>query len=224
MTTKKSKTLPKSKTPKTALTVKDEPDHERLKAKTYLSPSVSAMSVVKAYSPECGLDLAEMVFAMRDFNKAVADDDMRRVEAMLLGQAHALQSMFADLAYRAKHQTGLAAIQTIMGLALKAQSQCRATLQTLSDVKYPKQATFIKQANIASQQQVNNGAHPPSTEHSAREEKPKHQNELLKDTSHETKIIGMDTGTARQTIGADPHLETVGAINRPAVKRRQGAQ
>lgn len=97
---------------------------------------------------------------------------MRRVEAMLLGQAHALQSMFADLAYRAKHQTGLAAIQTIIGLALKAQSQCRATLQTLSDVKNPKQATFIKQANIASQQQVNNGTHPPDTEHSAREAKP----------------------------------------------------
>ena len=203
---------------------KDEADLERLKAKHYLSPIVAAMGVVKAYSPEPKLDLGELVFAMRDFNKAIEDNDMRRVEAMLLSQAHALQSMFADMACRAKQQTSLSALQGVMGLALKAQSQCRATLQTLSDVKYPKQATFIKQANIASQQQVNNGTHPPDSEHSAREEKPIHQNELLEDASYETKIIGMDSGATRQTIGADPHLETVGAINRPAIKRRQGTQ
>ena len=40
------------------------------------------------------------------------------------------------------------------------ESQGRATLQTLVEVKFPKQATFIRQANIANQQQVNNATAP----------------------------------------------------------------
>jgi PDZ domain-containing secreted protein len=44
-----------------------------------------------------------------------------------------------------------------MNMALKAQSQSRATIQALTELKYPKQATFVKQANIAGgNQQVNN--------------------------------------------------------------------
>ena len=45
-----------------------------------------------------------------------------------------------------------------LGLALKAQAQSRATISALVDLKYPRQATFVKQANIAhGPQQVNNG-------------------------------------------------------------------
>ena len=216
MTPKKPKTTPKASAAKTAVKTQEDKDYKQRKAKAHLSPTISAMGVVMTYSVEPELDYGEMVNAMRECNKAVAEGDMRHVEAMLLGQAHALQSMFADMACRAKQQTSLAALQGVMGLALKAQSQCRATLQTLSDVKNPKQATFIKQANIASQQQVNNGTHPPDADRSAREAKPLHQNELLEDARHETKIIGMDSGTARQTIGADPHLETVGTVDRGA--------
>jgi len=43
-------------------------------------------------------------------------------------------------------------------LALRAQNQCRATIETLSVVKNPPTATFVRQANIAAgHQQVNNG-------------------------------------------------------------------
>ncbi len=66
-------------------------------------------------------------------------------------------------------------------------------------MKNPKQATFIKQANIASQQQVNNGKSPSDSERSAREENSIQTNELLKDAKHETKNIGLNAGTgARQ--------------------------
>ena len=140
MTPKKPKTTPKTNTAKTEVKTQADKDYEHRKAKAHLSPDISATGVVMTYSSEPELDHLELVNVMRDCNKAVADGDMRRVEAMLLGQAHALQSMFANMAWRAKQQTTLPAIQTIMGLALKAQSQCRATLQTLSDVKYPKQA------------------------------------------------------------------------------------
>ena len=44
-------------------------------------------------------------------------------------------------------------------LALKAQSQCRATLATLAAVKNPQPVAFVRQANIAhGPQQVNNAA------------------------------------------------------------------
>ena len=40
---------------------------------------------------------------------------------------------------------------------MKAQAQSRATISALVDLKYPRQATFVKQANIAhGPQQVNN--------------------------------------------------------------------
>ena len=45
-----------------------------------------------------------------------------------------------------------------MNLALKAQSQSRATIQAFVELKYPKQTNFVKQANIATgHQQINNG-------------------------------------------------------------------
>jgi hypothetical protein len=54
-----------------------------------------------------------------------------------------------------------------MRLALKAQSQCRATLETLSVVKNPPSVAFVRQANIANgPQQVNNG--PPSAADASR--------------------------------------------------------
>jgi len=40
---------------------------------------------------------------------------------------------------------------------LKAQSQCRTTIETLSEMKNPKPVAFVQQANIANEpQQVNN--------------------------------------------------------------------
>ena len=44
-------------------------------------------------------------------------------------------------------------------LALKAQAQCRATLEALAAIKNPQPVFFVRQANIAhGPQQVNNGA------------------------------------------------------------------
>jgi hypothetical protein len=52
-------------------------------------------------------------------------------------------------------------------LALKAQSQCRATLETLAAIKHPQPITFVRQANVAhGPQQVNNST--PSTAESTR--------------------------------------------------------
>ncbi|ARU05559.1 hypothetical protein CCO03_13485 [Comamonas serinivorans] len=45
----------------------------------------------------------------------------------------------------------------MLQLALKAQSNGRATLEALINAKQPKQVAFVRQANVAHTQQVNNG-------------------------------------------------------------------
>lgn len=91
--------------------------------------------------------------------KEVTAGDMREPERMLMGQALALQAIFASLANRAAMNMGeyLNASERYMRLALKAQSQCRATLETLAALKNPP-VVFAKQANVTTgPQQINNG-------------------------------------------------------------------
>ena len=101
---------------------------------------------------------------------------MQPIEAMLIGQAQALQTMFVYLGKQAVEKTSLPQYTAFMNMALKAQAQSRATIQALIELKYPKQATFVKQANIANgNQQVNNA----SSTHAHAKENQHSQNELL---------------------------------------------
>lgn len=92
--------------------------------------------------------------------------DLTGIEAMLIGQALSLQTMYASLTRKAVNQDYLANYQAHMNLALKAQAQSRATLQTLIELKHPRNPpTFIKQANVShGPQQVNNGIPSPAQE------------------------------------------------------------
>ncbi len=81
---------------------------------------------------------------------------MEQAETMLLAQAHTLDELFNNLARRAKNQDYMCNFETYLCLALKAQSQCRATLETLSNIKNPP-IVYAKQANIANNQLFNNG-------------------------------------------------------------------
>jgi hypothetical protein len=76
-------------------------------------------------------------------------------------QAQTLDAIFNGLARRTAVNAGeyMAACETYLRLALKAQSQCRATLETLAMIKNPRPLAFVKHANIAAgPQQVNNAA------------------------------------------------------------------
>ena len=90
-----------------------------------------------------------------------------------------------------------------MSLALKAQAQCRATLEALNEMKFPKSATFVKQANIANQQQINNGA-------PARAEKTIiSATELLT----EAKLATVDLGGTGKTEKLNSQLDSVEPIH-----------
>ena len=110
------------------------------------------------------LSLMDLTRELRDQGDAVNRGDFTVSERMLNGQAVALNAMFAELARRAALNMGehLPAAETFMRLALKAQAQCRATIETLAAMKNPP-VVFARQANISNgPQQVNNGGQPGS--------------------------------------------------------------
>lgn len=196
--------------------------------KAALLPTINAATVIHAYQGNLmgkDTDLQAMVEGIQATVKDVQGGELGRLEAMLVSQATALQTMFTSLARRASHQEQLKHYGVFMGLALKAQAQSRATISALVELKYPRQATFIKQANVAhGPQQVNNGAEPcgglrtPNARTHTRTEqtKPKHP-ELLEQRHGER----LDTGKTSATSRADPNMETVGEVHRPKDTRRK---
>ena len=178
-----------------------------------VNPETNAGLVIDAYQANLlgdDVNLMAMIEALRQSTSQSKAGDLSHLEAMLIGQATALQTIFTSLARRAHHQTLQAHFEAFLGLALKAQAQSRATISALVDLKFPRQATFVKQANIANgPQQVNNATH-------AKEIQPR-PNELLEDASHER----LDTGTTTAATRSHPTLETVEPVHRPQKPRRQ---
>jgi hypothetical protein len=162
------------------------------------------------------VSLAGCIESLATTAKQAHGGDLKKAETMLVAQAATLNAVFCELARRSALNMGeyLGAAETYMRLALKAQAQCRATLETLATIKNPP-VVFARQANInnGGQQQVNNGAAPASAPDPARAANlPAAPTGLLERNDGER----MDTGATCTASGADPHMEAVGAVNRPA--------
>ena len=144
-----------------------------------------------------------------EVSKRVKNGDLSDLEEMLTSQALLLNSIFCESANRAADNMNdyPKASQTYMTMALKAQSQCRCTVEALNEIKNPKSVTITKQANIADQQIVNNS----NINLGARAEKNTNEsNELLTEVNHET-VDSRRTATTKRTNKA---AEAVGTINR----------
>ena len=146
-----------------------KPEEARALADFSLRSSVNAAAVVGQYGKETfgDLDMGALAASLSDGIKAVNNCDLQQVEGMLFGQAIALQTIFTNMARRAPKQDMMVHWEAYMRMALKAQSQCRMTLETLAGIKNPPMV-FARQANInnGGQQQVNNGT-PASNENCA---------------------------------------------------------
>jgi len=100
-------------------------------------------------------------------------------------------------------QEYLAYMEVFMKLALKAQSQCRATLETLATIKNPP-VVYARQANVTTgPQQINNGVDP-----SRARENQNLPNQLLGAANE----LHQDAGASGSAVADDPPLEAVGAI------------
>ncbi|MGB4345826.1 MAG: hypothetical protein WBJ21_05460 [Burkholderiaceae bacterium] len=138
--------------------------------------------------------------------------DLALAESMLLIQASSLQAVFVRLAERAIEQSQMSNIEGFMRLALRAQSQCRATLETLATIKNPP-IIYAKLANVTSvPQQINNG----TVESACSRENRSEQNQLSRGI-HE---LLPDTRASGKACRVNPALEALGEIDRAKDSRR----
>jgi hypothetical protein len=159
--------------------------------------------------PYGDVDLTECGNALVDTAEDVNKGDLGDAEALLAAQAVTLNTIFANLAHRACLNLGqyLDTSERYMRLALKAQGQCRATLETLAAIKNPP-TVFARQANITSgPQQVNNRV--TLARAGNQETLP---NELLE--AHGERL---DDGAASTTSTSDTALAPVGTVHRTAI-------
>ena len=194
-------------------------------ARNALHPTVSGGIAIKAFGRKYGddLELGALVGELSVQAKRATQGDLKRAEAMLMVQAHTLDAIFNELGQRAAMNMGeyLGATETYLRLALKAQSQCRATLETLAAIKNPQPVAFVRQANIAAgPQQVNNGIpaeqYAPARAHAGKSETTPSR---LSEGSNE---LRQDTGAPALAVGGDPQVEALGKIDRSEDAGRQG--
>ena len=176
----------------------------------------NASTAIRFIKPELGdVSLTEMVASLRDQGEAVNRGDLASLERMLNGQAVALNAMFAELARRGALNMGenLDAMDRYVRLALKAQSQARATVETLAAIKNPP-VVFARQMNVANgPQQVNNGTAPSGTPANAHPgETASKPTELLEDSTDGR--THLDTRATPATGRTNQDLAAVGTVNR----------
>ncbi len=164
-----------------------------------LTESFTKSLFPKAKIEDVGSALSERITTIQAGNTAT-------IEAMLISQAQALQTIFVMLGRKAADQNQLPQYTAYMNLALKAQSQSRATIQALTELKYPKQATFVRQANIANgHQQINNGQTTTDNKVTSKRTRAK----VIKNQPNE--LIEANNGSEAMDISA---TKTTGRVNK----------
>jgi hypothetical protein len=195
--------------------------HGRAHAESMIGSPLAAMRIIRASEKSAGyeddLDFPTLLATLREQGEAVNAGNLTQPEAMLMNQATALQTLFARLAERGMSCTDAAPFEINMRIALRAQSQCRATLETLAAIKNPSSVAFVHQANIAhGPQLVNNGTPAPSRPR-GNEITP---NKLLEASDGER----LDTTTASAASGRNPEMATVESVDRTPHAGGQGKE
>ena len=172
-----------------------------------LSPSLLGASTVHRYDEwiSKNIKVAALADELHVQCQAASNGDLTRAEAMLVSQAHSLDAIYNNLAGRATlYNDRLDVFERLLRLALKAQAQCRTTLETLAAIKNPP-VVLARQANITSgPQMVNNGVTP-----SLARENASRQNKLLGVEDEQR----LDSGTPTTTGGLNPAMAPLAKVH-----------
>ena len=216
MVTKKatSKKPPIATPAKKATPVAAKPTHMAPHDIVLSSNTQNAVGIL-AWSKFAGeADLQALANDLGEQTKNVQAGDMRPVEGMLYRQAKTLETMFTSLARRAADQDGLKQFQVNLTLALKAQAQCRATLEALAEIKNPRPVQFVNQANMTTGPQQVNNAYAGTQSHSGMKSGAgniqSEPNKLLEAEHGQWKDIGAQSEAGR----GNQAVETVESIHR----------
>lgn len=194
---------------------------KKWKARTALDPEVSNSFIAHAHLGTKNLtdpeSITEFVNEFRGRVRGVVEGRMEFPETMLASQAISLNALFVSLANRAGNNMGssMDLAERYMRLALKAQSQCRTTLEAIAEIKNPRQVAFVRQANIAAgHQQINNGVQPPRAEESQNG-----PNELLGVVDGQW----VEARAAGKASDRNPEMEAVARVDRSKNRSRKKA-
>lgn len=190
----------------------------RATADSALDPALQGALTVKSYGERVvgPLNQSALWTMLRSLTAEVGRTNLARGVQMLAVQAHTLDGIYNRLVRDALDSEWLERSETLFKLAFRAQSQSRATWETISLIQNPPVAGYVNQANIAhGHQQVNNGAAIAR----ARDEKP--PSKLLDQTRHEPDDW-MDRRAPQTTSEAHSKLEAVVEVDRTEDAERQG--
>lgn len=222
---RQAKTATTAAAPNAGSTVKLGPQvgrtNARAVAESVVTGTLANSVLTKRFTTVLSDELFDLTECMNVIVATVGEvqaGDLRAGEALLTGQAVALNAIFTELARRSALNMGehLGAAESYMRLALKAQNQCRATVETLAAMKNPP-VVFARQANInnGGQQQVVNGARLQGGASPAPAPAPEtetQQNRLL-EVDHGERL---DFGAKSAAGGTHQDVAPVGALNRAA--------
>jgi hypothetical protein len=176
-----------------------------------LLAAVAERSLLKYGSgiPLENLTLNALAEVLQEQARAVTKHNLERGEGMLAAQAHTLDAMFNVLTRKALQQNHAPYIEMFLRIALRAQAQCRATWEAISAIQNPPIAGYVAQANVATNQQVNNGTAPPSR---ARENETS-PSKLLEQAPHEADEW-LDSRASATATGSDSAVEALVGVDR----------
>ena len=115
-----------------------EKTKERKLAEVGIDPTAHGMASLRLYSKGSfgDLDVTELYLVLAEYSKAASKGDLTHHRQMLAAQADALNAIFTEMARRAAANMGeyINATQLDLRLGLKAQAQCRSTIETLESM------------------------------------------------------------------------------------------
>ena len=153
--------------------------------------------------------VADMAESLEATIARVKSGNLEELEAMLVSQAFVLNNLFVQLASKGERSLSDPTVlktlphhpKTMLDIALKAQNQCRATVEAINNLKNPKKTTFIKN-------QLNNV-----------KLELEERIEALEEVDRGSKAL--DGGTEAIAIPKDRGVETLGELDRSANPRGQ---
>jgi len=173
-----------------------------------ISPTLQSAATINEYvNSPVDLDLQAIIACLDKQVGQVKSGNFDSIEQMMLVQAYTLDVIANNLFRRSKNQEYLNQLEVHLKLGLRAQSQSRANLEALVNMKTPK--TRLNQTNIAHNQQINNSLRNENW-----------PNELLENTEHEPDKW-LDGGTPQEAVRVDPELATMGEQHRAKDNGRQ---
>ena len=199
---------------KVSVPIQQQETQSEAVSRFFLDPSAMAGVTVTMLMDKQGVlgddfDINDLVRVLeRQVQKILSADRLEESQRMLAAEAQTLDSLFHTLIRLGINNASenVDAFESLVKLALRTQLQCRATLEALSEIKNPKLANVVGQANFANghQQVINHvevarmeGIESPPSE--------------LMEQRHER----MDTRTPREAGTTYSTVEAVGAVDRP---------